>query len=35
MKRVEEGAGELVVSKANHHEQGTGEGRREGQAKCE
>ncbi|HYZ27012.1 MAG TPA: DUF1801 domain-containing protein [Geminicoccaceae bacterium] len=26
MKRVEEGAGELVVSKANHQEQGTGEG---------
>jgi hypothetical protein len=32
MKRVKERAGELVVSKANHQEQGTGEGRRKGQA---
>jgi hypothetical protein len=32
MTRVEDGAGELVEAKANHQEQATREGRREGQA---
>ena len=35
LNRVDKGAAERVVSKANHQEQGTAEGTRESQATCE